>query len=157
VHIQFWYLVSAASKLNHILIGASWIILIFIIYVIRTYVVYIKYVCILCTYARGLFKCVYYIVVSYRKNDVATVRSNRLSEGRVRLSEIYLHYNNICTDTDTPSPPPLQLRCIAKLRSVSLAMPIRWQRLQRLSLSSPSPNVRPTPLVPPHSTTRRRP
>jgi len=81
----------------------------------------------------------------YRKNDVATVPSSRSG---IRLSEIYLHYNNICC-TDTLSPPPHRPRYISKLRSVSLAMPIQWRRLQRLSLSPPSPNVRPTPLVNP--------
>jgi len=86
-----------------------------------------------------------YCVFVYRKNDVATVPSSRSG---IRLSEIYLHYNNICC-TDTLSPPPHRPRYISKLRSVSLAMPIQWRRLQRLSLSPPSPNVRPTPLVTP--------
>lgn len=58
-----------------------------------------------------------YIVVSNRKNEVATVQSSRSG---IRLSEIYLHYNNICTDT-LPSPSPAPLHHQTAFRFISYA------------------------------------
>lgn len=109
------------------------------------------------------------------KNDVAPVPGTILGGGerRVRGSDkIYLRYIYYLLGTTTPAatlPAHLQPstplpfaqqatllshprpRFVAKLRSVSLAMPIRrWRRrrrqwcLQWLSLSPPPPNVQPT-------------